>query len=67
MSDCRGEAVAFALDSSQAVAQLLERRPARVDVPLGVLVGLGVQILATDGAEAGTVRATEDLLGNGEG
>jgi hypothetical protein len=50
----------------QAVAKLLERRPARIDVALGVLVRLGVQVLPAYGAEAGAVWPAEDLLWKSE-
>jgi hypothetical protein len=50
----------------QPVAQLLERRPARVGRRLLVLVRLDVQILAADGAEPLAVGRVEDLVGKRE-
>src|SRR5687768_16083719 len=51
----------------EAVAELLERRPARVGLELVVRMRLDVQVLAADGAEAGAVRGVQDLLGQLEG
>src|SRR5258708_27191230 len=47
-------------------AKRLERTPARGRGLLDMLVRLDVQVLAAHGAEAGTVGAAEDLLGEGK-
>src|SRR5687767_5951699 len=65
---CRGQDPTRPLRTwLEAVAELLERRPARVGLELVVRMRLDVQVLAADGAEAGAVRGVQDLLGQLEG
>ena len=46
--------------------QLAELLPARVEPLVGVLVRLGVEVLAADGTETGAVGPAEDLVGQRE-
>jgi len=62
---CFGQDDRGAFESARlllVVAQLGERRPARVGLGLVVFVGLHVQILSAHGTEAGTVGSAEDLV-----
>ena len=49
---------------ARVAAQRLERRPARVDRLVVVLVRLHVQVLAADGAEPCAVGSAEELVGH---
>src|SRR3990170_414811 len=51
------------LSLSEAVAELLKRRPAWVGLGLVVRVRLEVQVLAANGAETGAVGRMQDLVG----
>lgn len=46
----------------QRVAQLFERRPSRIELEVGMLVRLHVQVFPTHGAETGALGRAEDLL-----
>src|SRR5918999_2283717 len=51
-----------ARSASEPILELLERRPARVELLLGVLVRLDIQVATANRAEAGAVGPAEDLF-----
>src|SRR5439155_24862705 len=53
-------------DRTSFLAQLIEDGPARVGALLHVLVRLDVEVLATDGTEAGAIGPAEDLVRESE-
>ena len=60
------KATRFVSSAAAVAAQRLERGPARVDGRLVVLVRLDVEVLPADRAQAGTVGAAEDLVGEAQ-